>query len=102
MERWKPLPEPKDRRELDEQIGDASKDNALINGNNSAREQKQRFDAEIKAIDEELANLKGNIRDRKLTIGSTLETAKWPVPGLGFATLEEGREDASVSTLKRS
>lgn len=98
---WKPLPQPQDRRALDEKISDAVKDNTLITTNNRARQEAERFTAEIRATEEELEKLKKNIRDRKLVIGSTLEKAKWPVPGLGFATEEAGSNGRELKNPKK-
>jgi hypothetical protein len=87
---WKPLPEPKDRAAIDEQISASSATNARINSNNANREQQQRLDTEVKNIKDDLEKLEKNIRERKLTIARTLEKAKFPVPGLSFETQEEG------------
>ena len=85
-----PLPDPKDRTELDERVTAASTTNARISANNAAREQHADFDSQVDGIRDELKKLEESIRDRKLKIGRALEHAKFPVEGLSFETVEEG------------
>lgn len=87
---WEPLPALKDRAKLDDQISEASSTNNRITTNNTNREQRAKFDAEIEGIRDELETLSDTIRERKLTISRTLEKAKFPIPGLSFETQEEG------------
>jgi len=87
---WKPLPEMKDRRELDERISGASANNSRVTVNNANREQREKMDKDVDGIKDELRKLEEAVRDRKLKIARTLEKAKFPVPGLSFETLEEG------------
>jgi AAA domain len=90
IQEWQPLPEPKDRRALDDQISEASSTNARISTNNTNRTQRAKFEEEIDGIKDELEKLSETIRERKLTISRTLEKAKFPIPGLSFETQEEG------------
>ena len=101
MAAWKPLPEPQDRRALNKKISTASANNTRITTNNLNREQKTRLNAEVKTIEIELENVRKRIRNRKLAIGNALEKAKWPVPGLGFKTQEEGSNNRELKNPKK-
>jgi hypothetical protein len=85
-----PLPRLKDRQELDDKISVEVSKNARIDRNNANRAQRADFDAQVDNIKDELKKLETAVRERKLTIARTLETAKFPVNGLSFETLEEG------------
>lgn len=87
---WKPLPPLKDRRELDERIRAASTTNSAIATNNANKTQRENFERDVDAIKVEVTRLEEEVRARKLTIASTLESAKFPVPGLSFETITEG------------
>ena len=87
---WKELAEPKDVREIERQIREASELNSRIIGNNKDREQRANLEQSIDAIQMELTELSDSIRDRKVRIGSALQKARFPIPGLSFETLEEG------------
>jgi hypothetical protein len=90
MKEWKPLEETRNRAELDAKITEATTANQKIAANNTAREQRDRFEKDVDTIKAELEKLEGEIRSRKITIATTLEKAKFPIPGLSFETTTEG------------
>lgn len=90
IQSWEPLPQPKDRRALDERISIASADNSRITGNNANREQRASLDKTVDNLKDELKRLEEAVRERKLKISSILADAKFPIPGLSFETIEEG------------
>ena len=90
MKEWKPLQEPQDRAALDAKISAATRDNSTIATNNANRAQRERFEQEVDTIKGEVTRLEEEVRTRKLTIASTLERAKFPIPGLSFETISEG------------
>ena len=87
---WKPLEEMRDLGPLDEKISAAMRDNSRIATNNANRAQRERFEQEVDTIKGEVTRLEEEVRTRKLTIASTLERAKFPIPGLSFETISEG------------
>jgi len=87
---WEPLPEPQSSTAIEQQINEASSNNARITTNNANKAQHERFEGEVNQIKDELTKLEETVRDRKLTIARTLAKAKFPIPGLSFETIEEG------------
>lgn len=101
MKKWNPLPDLKDRRAIDDQIGNASSTNSKITLNNAAREQFERRDGEIRELDSEINNLKALVANRKQTIAKALENAQFPIPGLGYAWEEQGAGGRRLTHPKR-
>jgi AAA domain len=87
---WKPLEQPRDRAALDAKVSEATRGNSAIATNNANKAQRDRFEADVDAIKSEVTKLEEEVRTRKMTIASTLERAKFPIPGLSFETISEG------------
>lgn len=90
MKDWKPLEEPRDRAALDAKVSEATRANSAIATNNANKAQRDRFEGDVDAIKIEVTQLEEQVRTRKLTIATTLERAKFPIPGLSFETISEG------------
>lgn len=101
LERADPLPEKKDRKAIDDRISEASATNSRITGNNAARDQRTRLEAQISELDTQVKNLKSIVDDRKQTAARALETAAFPIPGLSFVWQTEGSNGQKLKNPKR-
>jgi DNA repair exonuclease SbcCD ATPase subunit len=90
IDTWEPLAELKDRRELDQRVTQAISENAKITANNANRKQYDRLNQEAQNATDRHEALKAAVRERNLKIAKTLETAKFPIEGLSFETIQEG------------
>ena len=87
---WEPLPAPIDRTGLDDRISAAMRDNSAIATNSANKAQRENFERDVDRIKDEVTRLEEEVRERKLRIATTLERAKFPIPGLSFETISEG------------
>jgi len=101
MEGWKPLPELKDRAELDAKVAQAISERDRITTNNHRREQYDRLDKEAGQAKDQHEAVKNAIRARKLAIAKAFETAKFPIDGLSFEIEEEGLDGRALKNARK-
>jgi len=101
MESWKPLPELKDRAELDAKVAQAISERDRITSNNHRREQYDRLDREATQAKDQHEAVKNAIRARKLAIAKAFETAKFPIDGLSFEIEEESPDGRMLKNARK-
>jgi hypothetical protein len=82
MEKWEPLPEPRDSAELAERINHARTINAAIERGN----QRAQLDKEIETKQKEWEELHEAVKRGERKKDEALALAKYPIEGLGFDT----------------
>jgi hypothetical protein len=80
MAKWEPLPPLRNAEELAAQITEARTINAGID----RREQRDGYDAEVAALDQEIEKLTAAMDEREATRARAISEAEFPVPGLAF------------------
>jgi hypothetical protein len=77
---WEPLPPQKNAEQLATQITEARTINAGI----ERRRQREGYDKEIQALDQEISELTAAMDERTATRAKAIREAEFPVPGLAF------------------
>jgi hypothetical protein len=80
MAGWKPLEEPKDAEQLAAQISEAR----TINQSIDRRSQRDSYDDEINALDQEVETLNATMEENETAKAKAMSEAEFPIPGLEF------------------
>jgi phage FluMu protein gp41 len=84
MAAWEPLPALKDAEQLAAQITEAR----TINQGIARRQQRELFDKDITALDEEVEKLTAAMTEREAIRAKAISEAEFPIPGLAFGDNE--------------